>query len=105
MKYLSRLRIPRLECVDFAGGLNALGYNALRQKMRAINGGFLNVEGITSTLFVSYCPKLNNLKSLRRLTMRLEIIRSETIILRYSCRSYSMHVPKAYLGITPTPEA
>jgi len=30
---------------------------------------------------------------------RLEVTQSETIILRYSRRTYSMHVPKAYIFV------
>jgi len=67
--YLPRLRIPRVECVDFASGPgakvrdesaisslcnkvncaareNALGCSALRYKEACYKRGFLNVEGI-----------------------------------------------------------
>jgi len=39
--------------VNCAARENALGYNALRQKMRAINGGFLSVKGI-----YAFAPKI-----------------------------------------------
>ena len=96
---LSDIELIQLQIVRYIASGNAQPPANLR-----------NVHEITSTLFVPYCPRLNDLNSLHRqgitpafsaYSPSLDIngyapyvdSQSETIILRYSCRTYSMHVP------------